>query len=90
KLPKLVQTGCKKLQGIRIYRVNMIAPEGIRDGQHFAKALYTFNGEGGEDLPFQKDDMIEVLDCADANWWRGKNLSTDEDGLFPACLVKFT
>ncbi|KAJ1769912.1 hypothetical protein IW140_001905 [Coemansia sp. RSA 1813] len=68
----------------------MIAPEGIRDGQHFAKALYTFAGEGVEDLPFKKGDMIEVLDCADANWWRGKNLSTDEDGLFPACLVKFT
>ncbi|KAJ1797904.1 hypothetical protein LPJ59_002842 [Coemansia sp. RSA 2399] len=68
----------------------MIAPEGIRNGQHFAKALYTFAGEGVEDLPFKKGDMIEVLDCADANWWRGKNSSTDEDGLFPACLVKFT
>ncbi|KAJ2661912.1 hypothetical protein IWW48_002143 [Coemansia sp. RSA 1200] len=68
----------------------MIAPEGIRDGQHYAEALYTFAGEGVEDLPFKKGDMIEVLDCADANWWRGKNLSTDEDGLFPACLVKFT
>ncbi|KAJ2726516.1 hypothetical protein GGI07_000458 [Coemansia sp. Benny D115] len=55
----------------------MIAPEGIRDGRYFAEALYTFAGEGVEDLPFKKGDLIEVLDC-------------DEDGLFPACLVKFT
>ncbi|KAJ2319988.1 hypothetical protein IWW52_001640 [Coemansia sp. RSA 2704] len=68
----------------------MIAPEGIRDGRHFAEALYTFAGEGVEDLPFKKGDLIEVLDCADANWWRGKIINTDEDGLFPACLVKFT
>ncbi|KAJ2168495.1 hypothetical protein IW145_000427 [Coemansia sp. RSA 521] len=59
----------------------MIAPEGIRDGRFFAEALYTFAGEGVEDLPFKK---------ADANWWRGKIISTSEDGLFPACLVKFT
>ncbi|KAJ2542717.1 hypothetical protein GGF49_002667 [Coemansia sp. RSA 1853] len=68
----------------------MIAPEGIRDGRYFAEALYTFAGEGVEDLPFKKGDLIEVLDCADANWWRGKIISTSEDGLFPACLVKFT
>ncbi|KAJ1724729.1 hypothetical protein LPJ53_001012 [Coemansia erecta] len=68
----------------------MIAPEGIRDGKYYAEALYTFAGEGVEDLPFKKGDLIEVLDCADANWWRGKNTGTDEDGLFPACLVKFT
>ncbi|PIA18107.1 hypothetical protein COEREDRAFT_85568 [Coemansia reversa NRRL 1564] len=68
----------------------MIAPEGIRDGRYFAEALYTFAGEGVEDLPFKKGDLIEVLDCADANWWRGKILNTMEDGLFPACLVKFT
>ncbi|KAI8325329.1 hypothetical protein GQ54DRAFT_308497 [Martensiomyces pterosporus] len=67
----------------------MIAPEGIRDGRYFAQALYTFAGEGVEDLPFKKGDLIEVLDCADANWWRGRILNTDEDGLFPACLVKF-
>ncbi|KAJ2613150.1 hypothetical protein H4S08_002362 [Coemansia sp. RSA 1365] len=59
----------------------MIAPEGIRDGRYFAEALYTFAGEGVEDLPFKK---------ADANWWRGRILNTMEDGLFPACLVKFT
>ncbi|KAJ1743781.1 hypothetical protein LPJ68_000587 [Coemansia sp. RSA 1086] len=68
----------------------MIAPEGVRDGRYFAEALYTFAGEGVEDLPFKKGDLIEVLDCADANWWRGKIASTGEDGLFPACLVKFT
>ncbi|KAJ2488303.1 hypothetical protein IWW37_004921 [Coemansia sp. RSA 2050] len=68
----------------------MIAPEGIRDGRHYAEALYTFAGEGAEDLPFKKGDLIEVLDCADANWWRGKILDSNEDGLFPACLVKFT
>ncbi|KAJ2852218.1 hypothetical protein IWW36_000359 [Coemansia brasiliensis] len=68
----------------------MIAPEGVRDGRYFAEALYTFAGEGVEDLPFKKGDLIEVLDCADANWWRGKIANTDEDGLFPACLVKFT
>ncbi|KAJ2035546.1 hypothetical protein H4S03_004239 [Coemansia sp. S3946] len=59
----------------------MIAPEGIRDGRYYAEALYTFAGEGVEDLPFKK---------ADANWWRGKILDSNEDGLFPACLVKFT
>ncbi|KAJ2743562.1 hypothetical protein GGI20_003644 [Coemansia sp. BCRC 34301] len=70
----------------------MIAPEGIRDGRYYAEALYTFAGEGVEDLPFKKGkrDLIEVLDCADANWWRGKILDSNEDGLFPACLVKFT
>ncbi|KAJ1807248.1 hypothetical protein LPJ75_004851 [Coemansia sp. RSA 2598] len=68
----------------------MITPEGIRDGRYYAEALYAFAGGGVEDLPFKKGDLIEVLDCADANWWRGRILDTDEDGLFPACLVKFT
>ncbi|KAJ1675696.1 hypothetical protein EV182_000761, partial [Spiromyces aspiralis] len=53
-----------------------------------AEALYTFSGECSQDLPFRKGDIIEVLDCADTKWWRGRILNTSTDGLFPACLVK--
>ncbi|KAJ1964674.1 hypothetical protein GGI12_001276 [Dipsacomyces acuminosporus] len=65
----------------------MIAPEGIRDGRYFAQALYTFAGEGVEDLPFKKgkcismnspqrtiSDLIEVLDC-------GNDAATTEEAM---------
>ncbi|KAJ2397670.1 hypothetical protein GGF41_008418, partial [Coemansia sp. RSA 2531] len=39
----------------------MIAPEGIRDGRYYAEALYTFAGEGVEDLPFKKGKNSRVL-----------------------------
>ncbi|KAJ1916348.1 hypothetical protein H4219_003833 [Mycoemilia scoparia] len=54
----------------------------------YAEALYTFTGEGSQDLPFHKGDIIEILDCADSKWWRGRIVNSSKDGLFPACLVK--
>ncbi|KAJ1912972.1 hypothetical protein H4219_005400 [Mycoemilia scoparia] len=54
----------------------------------YAEALYTFSGECSQDLPFRKGDIIEILDCADSKWWRGRIVNSSKDGLFPACLVK--
>ncbi|KAK4688172.1 actin cytoskeleton-regulatory complex protein PAN1, partial [Tremellales sp. Uapishka_1] len=35
-----------------------------------AKALYAYTGEGGEELPFEADDILTIVDKSDENWWK--------------------
>ncbi|XP_068193618.1 GRB2-related adapter protein 2a [Antennarius striatus] len=45
-------------------------------------ALYNFTAEEDDELGFCVGDVIEVLDCSDASWWKGR--LRGKSGLFPA------
>ncbi|KAL9957084.1 hypothetical protein ACROYT_G038676 [Oculina patagonica] len=51
-------------------------------------AAYEFHPEEEGELYFKRGDKIEVLEKEDLNWWKGKNLSTGNVGLFPASYVQ--
>lgn len=46
------------------------------------KALYNFTAEEDDELGFSAGDVIEVLDCSDESWWKGR--LRGKSGLFPA------
>lgn len=51
-------------------------------------AAYEFRPEEDGELYFKRGDHIEVLDKEDSNWWKGKNVSSGNVGLFPATYVQ--
>ncbi|KAJ7340188.1 Growth factor receptor-bound protein 2 [Desmophyllum pertusum] len=51
-------------------------------------ASYEFHPEEEGELYFKRGDQIEVLDKEDSNWWKGRNVSTGNEGLFPATYVQ--
>lgn len=54
------------------------------------KALYDFKPDPSclDELRIQKGDIIVLLAEADKNWWKGRNKSTNKEGLFPANHVQ--
>ncbi|KAG8006505.1 GRB2-related adaptor protein 2 [Nibea albiflora] len=46
------------------------------------KALYNFTAEEDDELGFSTGDVIEVFDCSDESWWKGR--LRGKSGLFPA------
>ena len=42
--------------------------------------------EGGENLEFEKEEIIEVLELPNGGWWKGKVNKTV--GVFPSSFVK--
>jgi len=50
-----------------------------------AYALYDFTGESEDDLPFQANDVIEVTEMVDEQWWRGT--CHGREGIFPVEYV---
>jgi hypothetical protein len=51
------------------------------------KALWSFESEDPDDLPFLRDDIIEVLDMpTSTSWWRGK--LNGRVGIFPCNYVE--
>lgn len=51
-------------------------------------AAYEFTPEEEGELYFKRGDKIQVLDKEDANWWKGRNLSSNQEGLFPSTYVQ--
>ena len=51
-------------------------------------AAYEFRPEEEGELYFKRGDLIEVIDKEDSNWWKGKNVSSGNLGLFPATYVQ--
>lgn len=51
-------------------------------------AAYEFRPEEEGELYFKRGDLIEVLDKEDSNWWKGKNMTSGNVGLFPATYVQ--
>jgi len=58
-------------------------PEGESQIVGTARALYSYNGEGPDDLSFNEGDIITVLDTSDASgWWKGE--LNGVQGYFPS------
>ena len=49
-------------------------------------ALYKYAAQNGDELSFEKDSIINVLDKDDPDWWKGEVNGTV--GLFPSNYVK--
>ncbi|KAH9256944.1 hypothetical protein BASA81_004765 [Batrachochytrium salamandrivorans] len=53
----------------------------VLDPPHVYRALFDFEGQEAEDLPFREGDLIEVVEVIDQDWLRGRIGSTI--GVFP-------
>lgn len=49
------------------------------------KALYDFETQASDELPFRKGDTIRVIECQFAAWWRGE--LRGRTGIFPTVYV---
>ena len=45
-------------------------------------AQYDFNAEEKDELSFKAGDIIEVLECSDMSWWKGR--LRGQMGVFPS------
>ncbi|XP_018098759.1 SH3 domain-containing protein 19 [Xenopus laevis] len=52
----------------------------------WAEALYDFNGEAEEDLPFKKGDKIQLIERLDAEWYKGR--LNGREGVLPSAFVQ--
>jgi len=52
----------------------------------YAEALWDHITMDVEELAFRAQDLIEVLDSADRDWWYGA--IDDHEGWFPAAFVR--
>jgi amphiphysin len=61
-------------------------PSGLQD--FYVIALYSFEGEGGSDLPFREGDKIRVIKRTESenDWWEGE--CRGRTGSFPANYCK--
>ncbi|ANB14911.1 Pin3p [Sugiyamaella lignohabitans] len=59
-------------------------------GGEFAEAAYDYAKQQPTDLGLRKGDHIVVLEKLNADWWRGRNTSTSEEGIFPSNYVHLT
>ncbi|XP_041672751.1 GRB2-related adapter protein 2a isoform X2 [Cheilinus undulatus] len=64
------------------HRMSETMPLPKRASMLQVKALYDFKAEEDDELGFSAGDIIEVVDCSDASWWRGR--LRGKSGLFPA------
>uniref|UniRef100_A0A4W5KVJ3 Osteoclast-stimulating factor 1 n=1 Tax=Hucho hucho TaxID=62062 RepID=A0A4W5KVJ3_9TELE len=48
----------------------------------FIRAQYDFNAEEKDELSFKAGDIIEVLECSDMSWWKGR--LRGQTGVFPS------
>lgn len=44
-----------------------------RISRELVKAVYDFAGQDDEDLPFQRGEILEVIEKQEEKWWRAKN-----------------
>ncbi|ORX40049.1 hypothetical protein BD324DRAFT_616079 [Kockovaella imperatae] len=68
------------------FRRNNTAPLQSHAEGHWVKALYDFTGSAADELKFKKEDMIEVLEKVNDDWWNGE--CHGRHGLFPSAYVE--
>ncbi|XP_054850911.1 GRB2-related adapter protein isoform X2 [Eublepharis macularius] len=79
---------------VDFYRTNSIAKKQqifLRDREEsqekfkFVQAQFNFLAQDPTQLGFLRGDVIEILDCSDSNWWKGK--VGVKSGFFPRNYV---
>jgi len=53
-----------------------------------ASALYQYNAQDAGDLALMPGDHIVVTEYMNAEWWKGRNERTGQEGIFPRSYVK--
>ncbi|KAK3066883.1 protein that induces appearance of [PIN+] prion when overproduced, partial [Teratosphaeriaceae sp. CCFEE 6253] len=53
-----------------------------------AMALYAYTSTDAGDLELQPNDNIAVTEYMNAEWWKGRNTRTNQEGIFPRSYVK--
>ena len=53
-----------------------------------ATALYAYNPTDAGDMALQPNDRLAVLEYVNAEWWKGRNERTGQEGIFPSNYVK--
>lgn len=51
-------------------------------------AIYDYNGADPGDVALQINDRLTVLEYSNADWWKGRNERTGQEGIFPRSYVK--
>jgi len=51
-------------------------------------ALYPYNATDAGDLALQTNDSIAVTEYMNAEWWKGRNERTGQEGIFPRSYVR--
>lgn len=64
------------------------APAAASDGARQGVALFDYQADADDELSFQKDEVITVLDETSDAWFTGEN-EKGETGLFPSSYIKF-
>lgn len=86
----------KKQQNIGYYAENPappaypstpVVPAGPTILTH-ATAMYQYNAQDAGDLALMPNDKIAVTEYMNAEWWKGKNERTGQEGIFPASYVR--
>jgi hypothetical protein len=50
-------------------------------------ALYDYESRTDGDLAFQTDDLLEILEKSDTDWWRARNKISGMEGYIPSNYV---
>lgn len=53
-----------------------------------AEAMYNYQPNGPTDLPLYPGLRVEITERLNNDWWRGKDMNTQQEGIFPANYVK--
>lgn len=52
------------------------------------EALYDYQSQEQSDLPLYRGMRIEVLERLNNDWWRGRDMSSGREGIFPSNYVR--
>lgn len=50
-------------------------------------ALFDYDARVPEDLDFKKNDLLEVVNSEDPNWWLARHTRTQKEGFIPSNFV---
>jgi len=54
----------------------------------YATSLYPYNATDAGDLSLAANDRVAVLEYMNAEWWKGRNERTGQEGIFPRSYVR--
>lgn len=53
-----------------------------------AEAMYHFQPSGPTDLPLYPGQRIQIVEKLNQDWWRGRDVQSNQEGIFPANYVR--